>query len=78
MKRPEERQFDNLILYNRALELYANFLEQPHKEPSISAEERNHTSYWAGRLIGHEQAWDIAKEIIEYANLKGNEEDVTK
>jgi FtsZ-binding cell division protein ZapB len=21
--------------------------------------------YWAGRLIGHEQAYDIAKEIIE-------------
>ena len=23
------------------------------------------TAYWAGRLIGHEQAWEVAEEIIE-------------
>jgi len=29
--------------------------------------------YWAGRLIGHEQNYDIAEEIIQFAEDYANE-----
>lgn len=34
----------------------------------VKEDEKTQTAYWAGRLIGYDQAWEVAQEIVDEIN----------
>ena len=64
----------NLDNVRQAMEAYRNFKSEsePKQEAKEQKDERYQTAYWAGQLIGNDQAWEIAQEIIDFATKPEN------